>query len=260
MDPPAWLAFLDELAGRADRIALDLFRSSTLKVDAKPDSSPVSEADKRIEEMVRSESAARYPGLGVFGEEEGEDRGDSDARLIVDPIDATRNFVRGIPIFATLLAIEVNRQIVAGVVSAPALGSRWRASLGGGAFLDDERIRVSAVERLRDAQLFHGDLVGSAEPPPRGRLRRFVDRVERGRGFGDFFQHVLVAQGCGEAAVDPVVSPWDAAPLLLIVEEAGGRATSLEGDRTIYAGSLVTSNGHVHDDVLALLAPPTTTD
>jgi histidinol-phosphatase len=253
MTPRDWLAFLEELAGRADRIALDFFRSSTLEVDAKADSSPVSEADKRIEAMVRSESAARHPGLGVFGEEEGEEVGDSGARLIVDPIDATRNFIRGIPIFATLLAIESDGEIVAGVVSAPALGSRWRASLGNGAFLGKDRIHVSTVERLRDAQLFHGDVVGSSEALPPERLSRFVGRVERGRGFGDFFQHVLVAQGCGEVAVDPVVSPWDAAPIPLILEEAGGRATSLEGDRTIYAGSLVTSNGILHEETLRRL-------
>ena len=253
MNETDWLTFLEYLAGRADRIAMDFYRSSTLQVSAKSDSSPVSEADRRIEAMVRSEAAERHPGLAVFGEEEGEDEGESGTRLIVDPIDATRNFVRGIPIFATLLAIESDGEIVAGVVSAPALGSRWRASLGRGAFLGTERLRVSSIRSLEDAQLFHGDLVGRSETHPPNRLAGFAHRVARGRGVGDFFQHVLVAQGAGEAAVDPVVSPWDVAPLLLILEEAGGRATSLEGARTIYAGSLVTSNGTLHDEVLRRL-------
>jgi histidinol-phosphatase len=254
MNPTDWLAFLEELAGEADRIALNFFRSSALQVEAKPDLSPVSEADKKIEAVVRSVAAKRHPGLGFLGEEEGEEVGRASSRLIIDPIDATRNFVRGIPIFATLLAIETDGEIVAGVVSAPALGSRWRASLNHGAFLNERRIHVSTVERLEDAQLFHGDVLGSCEAHPPHRLAPFVDEVERARGFGDFFQHVLVAQGCGEAAVDPVVFPWDVAPILLILEEAGGRATSMEGDRTIYAGSLVTSNGVLHEETLRRLA------
>lgn len=250
-----WLAFLDEVADRADEIAMELFRSLDLRVETKSDLSPVSEADRRIEALARAIASDRHPGLGVFGEEEGDESGSSDSRLIIDPIDATFNYVRGIPIFATLLAIESDGELQAGVVSAPGLGARWRAALGDGAFLWTERIRVSSVARVSDAQVFHGDVVGIRETHPPPELDALVGRVARGRGFGDFLQHVLVAQGSGEAAIDPALSPWDAAPLLLILEEAGGRATAMNGERTIYGGSLVTSNGMLHDELLGLLRP-----
>ena len=250
-----WLAFLDLLADEADQIALEHFRSSRLHVETKPDLTPVSEADQRIEAAVRSVVAQQHPGLGVLGEEEGEDLGDRDSRLIIDPIDGTFNYVRGIPIFATLLAIESLGDLVAGVVSAPALGARWRAARGVGAFLWAEPIRVSAVPSLSEAQVFHGDVVGAREVHPPPQLRALIGQVARGRGFGDFLQHVLVAQGSGEAAIDPELKPWDAAPLLLILEEAGGRATTMSGQRTIYGGSLVTSNGLLHEELLRLLNP-----
>lgn len=255
MRPNDWLRFLDALADRADEIALDLFRSATLRVEIKADRTPVSEADRRIETMARTLAADRHPGLGVFGEEEGEDPGSSETRLIIDPIDATFNFVRGIPVFATLLAIESDGELTAGVVSAPALEARWRAARGAGAFLGAERIRVSTVSRIGESQVFHGDVAGTRETLPPRQAGALVGRVARARGFGDFLQHVLVAQGSGEAALDPALSPWDAAPLLLIVEEAGGRATTMTGERTIYGGSLVTSNGLLHEEFLQVLRP-----
>lgn len=250
-----WLRFLDALADRADEIALDLFRSPTLRVDIKADRTPVSEADRRIEAMARTLATDRHPGLGVFGEEEGEDPGSHGARLIIDPIDATFNFVRGIPVFATLLAIESEGELEAGVVSAPALGARWRAARGAGAFLGAERVRVSKVARIDESQVFHGDVVGTRETHPPRQTGALVGRVARARGFGDFLQHVFVAQGSGEAALDPALSPWDAAPLLLIIEEAGGRATTVTGERTIYGGSLLTSNGLLHEEFLQVLRP-----
>jgi histidinol-phosphatase len=244
------------LADRADEIALGLFRKKRLKVAAKPDRSPVTEADEAIEATVRALTGQRHPELGLLGEEHGAAAGTSGARLIVDPIDATRNFVRGIPVFATLLAIEAGDEVVAGVVSAPALGVRWHAARGAGAFRGTERLAVSRVPRLEQAVLFHGNL-GSGETGPPPGLLALVHHVDRTRGFGDFYQHMLVAEGAGEIGVDPGMKPWDIAPLQVIVEEAGGRATALSGQRSIYAGSLVTSNGLLHQAILDRLTTPT---
>jgi histidinol-phosphatase len=251
--PTDWLPLLEEIADGADATALHWFRHPELRVTEKSDLSPVSEADEAIERLARDIIARTHPQLGILGEEQGETSPASAARLIIDPIDATRNFVRGIPVFATLLAIEVDGEIEAGVVSAPALGRRWRAARGAGAWAGDCRMMVSTVSTVEDAQLFHGNLRArseGAEPPG---LESLMGRVERTRGFGDFYQHALVAEGAGEIAVDPLMFAWDVAPLLVIVEEAGGRATTLEGERTIYGGSLITTNGIMHDEVLRSL-------
>jgi histidinol-phosphatase len=173
--------------------------------------------------------------------------------LIIDPIDATRNFVRGIPIFATLLAIEQESEIVAGLVSAPALSARWSAARGSGAFAGSRPIRVSRVSDLARSQIFHGSLGGAeAKRLPPG-LPTLIRATERQRGLGDFYQHVLVAEGAGEVAIDPVMFPWDIAALQVIVEEAGGRATTLQGERSVYGGSLVCSNGLLHEEALRIL-------
>ena len=252
--PPAhWLPFLTELADRADDIALRSFRSKGLRVEDKPDLSPVTEADLAIEAMVRALARERYPDLGVLGEEEGETGGVAAARLIIDPIDGTRNFARGIPVFGTLLAIEERGDVVAGVASAPALGTRWHAARGSGAFRDGQRLAVSGIGQLRHALLFHGNL-GPGEAGPAPGILSLIRRVDRTRGFGDFYQHMLVAEGAGEIGIDPVMQPWDVAALQVIVEEAGGCATALNGERSIYAGSLVTSNGPLHREALDILA------
>src|SRR3989475_2634370 len=226
-------------ADRADEIALHFFRNPGLQVDTKPDLSPVTEADQAIEAMARRLVRDTHPALGVLGEEGGEAAGTAEARLIVDPIDGTRNFVRGIPVFATLLAIETGGEVVAGVASAPALGARWHAARGSGAFRDGQRMTVSRIASLERAMLFHGNLGPGEGGPPPG-IVGLIARVERTRGFGDFYQHMLVAEGAGEIAVDPVMHPWDIAALQVIVEEAGGRATSLRGERSVYATRLLT--------------------
>ncbi len=253
-----WLPFLSEAADRADEISTRLFRSRDLRVDQKPDKSLVTEADLAVEEAARELVAQRHPELGVFGEEQGEDGGSGDARLIIDPIDATANFARGIPVFSTLLAIEEAGEIAAGFVTAPALGSRWWAARGDGAYTTSRGgvrrlLAVSAVRELEHAQLFHGSLAGVEGTPLNPRIIELAKRTHRQRGFGDFYQHMLVAEGCGEIAIDPIVNPWDVAALLVIVEEAGGRATDRNGERSIYEGSLVTSNGWLHDTVLEAL-------
>ena len=255
MSPADWLPFLTELTDRADEIARRWFRAAGLRVAEKPDLSPVTAADQAIEAMARRLVRANHPELGVLGEEEGDAPGTAETRLIIDPIDGTRNFVRGIPVFATLVAIETGGEVVAGVASAPALAARWHAARGGGAFRDGRRIMVSRIEWLEQAMLFHGNLgPGEAGPPPG--IAGLIARVERTRGFGDFYQHMLVAEGAGEIAVDPVMHPWDIAALQVIVEEAGGRATGLGGERSIVAGSLVTSNGLLHESALRALAQP----
>jgi histidinol-phosphatase len=254
MPPADWLPFLSDLADRADQVALRWFRAAGLRVAEKPDLSPVTEADQAIEAMARTLVRERHPELGVLGEEQGAAAGTAATRLIIDPIDGTRNFVRGIPVFATLLAIESDGEVVAGVASAPALGARWHAARGSGAFRDGRRIMVSRIGSLERAMLFHGNLgPGEAGPPPG--IEGLIARVERTRGFGDFYQHMLVAEGAGEIAVDPVMHPWDIAALQVIVEEAGGRATSLSGERSTYATSLVTSNGLLQDAILEILRP-----
>jgi histidinol-phosphatase len=252
MEYETWQDLLTQVAGVADGIALRYFRSAALQVEHKADGSPATRADREIEQAARGIVGDGYPGLGVLGEEYGETHGAGAARLIIDPIDATHNFVRGIPIFATLLAIEEKGEIVAGVVSAPALGTRWSAIRGGGAYRNGARISVSRVARLEEAQLFHAGL--AAMQTRREAVMALASRVGRSRGFGDFYQDVLVAEGSGEIAVDFGIAPWDVAPLIVIVEEAGGRATSVAGERTIYAGNFVSSNGLLHDAALAALA------
>jgi histidinol-phosphatase len=251
--PPEWLALLTEIADQADKIALHHFRKEDLRVHKKPDMSPVTEADRRIEGMARMLCRSRYPELGICGEEEGETSGSRETRLIVDPIDGTKNFVRGIPIFATLLAIEEGNEIIAGMASAPALRTRWYAARGHGAFRGKHRLTVSAVNRLADAQIHHGGLSAPDGTRPWPHLLTLAKHAGRSRGFGDFYQHLLVAEGAGELAVDPIVYPWDVAALQVIVEEAGGRATTVAGQRSVYGGNLVTSNGLVHDEALRVL-------
>jgi histidinol-phosphatase len=248
-----WLPLLHEAADLADAVALRHFRAAGLHVDAKDDNSPVTIADRGIEETVRRLVRARHPELGVFGEEEGETGAGRATRLIIDPIDGTRNFVRGVPVFATLLAIETEGVVEAGLVSAPALGQRWHAARGAGAWNGSRRLAVSTVADLARAHVFHGSVGGLGEGNPLPGLLTLAGRVERTRGFGDFYQHVLVAEGAGEIAVDPIVRPWDIAPLQVLVEEAGGRATTLGGLRDIGGGSLVSTNGRLHDAALATL-------
>jgi histidinol-phosphatase len=254
-DSQRWLPLLNDIADRADAIALSHFRSGRLRVDDKSDGSPVSEADQAIEAMARDLVTSRAPELGVLGEEEGESKAPSGARLIIDPIDGTRNFVRGVPIFASLLAIEDAGVVVAGVVSAPALSQRWCAARGAGAFAGSRRLCVSDIADLSKSHVFHGDLGGRTEGIVPAGLPALLRSVERTRGFGDFYQHMLVAEGAGEAALDFKMQPWDIAAVKVVVEEAGGRVTTIAGADTIYGGSLMSTNGLVHAAVAAFLAP-----
>ena len=236
------LAFALHLADSADALTMPRFRAPDLHVDTKPDLTPVSDADRTVERALRELVARGRPGEGVYGEEEGDDG--TETRWIVDPIDGTRNFLRGIPVWATLVALERDGRVVCGVASAPALGRRWWASAGEGAWCDGERIRVSAVAALADATVsctYARDLAA------------VETRVWHARGLGDFWQHVLVAEGAVDAAIDAELKLWDYTALALIVEEAGGRTTALDGAAPRPGEQFVSSNGSVHDELLAAI-------
>jgi histidinol-phosphatase len=238
------LVFAFALADAADAVTTGRFRASDLQVETKPDLSPVSEADRAAEEVIRSLVAGR--GEGVLGEEFGDDGGD--AKWIVDPIDGTTNYVRGIPVWATLLALEREGEVVASLVSAPILGRRWWAARGEGAFADGSPCRVSAIARVEDATVSFT----SARRMPAG-WSELVQRAWANRGFGDFWQHCLVAEGALDVACDRVMNVWDYAPVRLIVEEAGGRCTTFEGGAPHPGGSFVTTNGVLHAEAVSLL-------
>jgi histidinol-phosphatase len=242
----------------ADAITLERYLAEDLAVETKPDLTPVTEADHAVEQALRDRLAEMHPGDSILGEEFGSTSApDSRRRWIVDPIDGTKNYVRGIPVWATLLALEEDDEIVVGVVSAPALRRRWWAARGQGAFVEDglsdgpRQIHVSAVHELGDAQLcFPGlDHWGTRLDG----LVKLAGSCWRSSGFGDFWAYMLVAEGAAEIACEPIVSLWDLAPLLVIVEEAGGRFTDLGGVRTASGGDAIASNATLHDAALALV-------
>jgi len=241
------LTFAFTLADAADAITTARFRATDLRVETKPDLSPVSEADRAAEEAVRALVAASGRGEGVLGEEFGDDGGDE--KWIVDPIDGTTNYVRGVPVWATLLALEREGVVCASVVSAPALGHRWWAVRGEGAFADGSPCRVSAVSRLEDASVSST----SARRMPAG-WSAIVERAWANRGLGDFWQHCLVAEGALDVACDRVMQVWDYAPVQLVVEEAGGRCTTFAGGVPHEGGSFVATNGLLHEDVVSVLS------
>jgi histidinol-phosphatase len=241
------IAFAHALADAADDITMARFRAADLRVETKPDLTPVSEADRAAEEAIRRLVASSGRGEGVLGEELGDDGGD--AKWIVDPIDGTTNFVRGVPVWATLLALARDGVVELGLVSAPALGRRWWAIRGGGAFAAGARCRVSRVGRIEDAAVS----TTTSRRMPDG-WRTIVQRAWSNRGLGDFWQHCLVAEGSLDVATDgPYMRVWDYSAVRLLVEEAGGRATTFEGEPPADRRSLVTTNGLLHDEVVSLL-------
>jgi histidinol-phosphatase len=257
------LAFALELADLADSISLPRFRASDLVVDTKPDMTPVTEADRAVEQAIRGRVAIERPGDLVLGEEFGSGEAtpseveapSSGCRWIVDPIDGTKNYVRGIPVWATLIALEREGEVTAGLASAPALGRRWWAVRGQGAFADGHPISVSKVERLEDVQLTFGGLRTWRKYGLLDRFLELASRCWRVRGFGDFWMHMLVAEGSADVAVEMEVNLWDLAAPKIIVEEAGGRFTDLSGRATADGGSALSTNGLLHDEALAILRP-----
>ncbi len=241
------LEFAHALADAADAITLARFRALDLHVETKPDLTPVSEADRAAEEAIRALVASSGRGEEVLGEEAGGASGG--ARWIVDPIDGTKSYVRGVPVWATLLALERDGEVCCSLVSAPALGRRWWAERGGGAFADGSRIRVSSVARIEDATIS----LTSPHGMPRG-WDELASRAWAPRGWADFWQHCLVAEGAVDAGCDSVVNLWDFAAVQLIVEEAGGRCSTFDGGVPAHDASFVSSNGLVHDEIVASLS------
>jgi histidinol-phosphatase len=247
------LAFALSLADLADEITIRHFRTRELEVETKADLTPVSVADRAAEEALREAIARERPGEGVVGEEFGEVGSDS-ARWILDPIDGTRHYVRGIPLWATLIALEREGVVVLGVASAPALGVRWWAGRGAGAFANGERVGVSAVKALEEASFSHSGVHSFDKRGYGAALRTLCERAWMERAYGDFWQHVLVAEGRLDFAVEPVVNLWDLAAVQVIVEEAGGRFTDLGGVARPDGGNALSSNGLLHDEVLGILS------
>ena len=248
---------LNEIAEEADAIAMRYFRGDELRVDRKGDGTAVTQADRAVEEMARAKVAASGLPLDVLGEEMGGGDAKSPsaerARMIIDPIDGTEEFSRGIPTFGTLMGIESNGEIVAAMVSAPGLHSRWWAYRGEGAYRDEKRLHVSNVTSLGKAMVFTTGTGPSKNAHDQAKIRALLDAARNSRSFGGFWQHMLVAEGAIEVALDWTSKPWDLAPLGIMVEEAGGRSTNVRGERTIYTGQLVSTNGIIHDEVLAIL-------
>jgi histidinol-phosphatase len=251
------LAFAHRLVDEADAIALHHF-GGALAVTAKPDRTLVTQADTEVETLVRDRIADAYPRHTVAGEEFGVVADGGDGRWIIDPIDATHNFVRGIDVFATLLAFERDGVLELGIVSAPAMGRRWFAARGDGARLralgEERQVHVSSIAKLAEAQITFSTLRGLEQAGLGEGLRRITNAAWRDRGFGDFWGHMLVAQGSAETMIEYGVKPWDMAAPYVVLTEAGGRMTDLEGRDSWTAPNILSSNGPLHDELLALMA------
>jgi histidinol-phosphatase len=248
------LALALRLADAANAITLSRYQAIDLTVTTKPDNTPVTDADKSSEDAIRSLLRAHRPNDGIVGEEFGSEGSDKERYWVIDPIDGTKNFLRGVPTWATLIGLmersaDGSEKVVVGVVSAPALYRRWYASEGGGAFVVvntdlPKRMKVSAISQIEDASISYSDFAGWGD-----RLKPFRSLLEsawRTRGHGDFWSHMLVAEGALEIAVEPQLALWDMAALDIIVREAGGRFTNLDGLDGSHGGNALSTNGALH--------------
>jgi histidinol-phosphatase len=247
------------MADEADALTLDRFGALDLRIETKPDLTPVTDADQSAEELLRGLLAANRPDDAVLGEEFGGTAVFEGRQWVLDPIDGTKNFVRGVPVWSTLIALLEDGVPTVGVVSAPALARRWWAGRGEGAFTsfngDARRISVSGVGSLDSASLSYSDLTTGWEER-RDRFVELTDAVWRVRGYGDFWSYCLLAEGAVDVVAEPEVKIWDLAPLDIVIREAGGRFTNIDGAPGPHGGSAVATNGLLHDDVLARLALP----
>ncbi len=246
------------MADAADDITMRRFKAVDLKIETKPDLTPVSDADRAVEEAIRGTLRRARPRDAVVGEEFGK-TGYGMRSWVIDPIDGTKNYVRGVPVWATLIALMEEGKVVVGVVSAPALGRRWWAARNGGAWTGRNitkatRCQVSGVGRLEDASFSYSSLSGWEEQERLGDVLDLMRSVWRTRAYGDFWSHMMVAEGAVDISAEPELSPWDMAALTVIVEEAGGTCTAVDGTEPLDTGSLVCSNGLLHGEVLKRLA------
>ncbi|HZZ96314.1 MAG TPA: histidinol-phosphatase [Jatrophihabitantaceae bacterium] len=245
------------LADDADVITLDRFAADDLVVESKPDLTPVSDADRAVEAAIRARLAIDRAGDAISGEEFGT-TGSRSRRWVIDPIDGTKNYVRGVPVWATLIALLDDGAPVVGVVSAPALGRRWWASLGDGAWgaalgAEPRRLAVSRVATLSDASLSYSSLAGWTSIGRRDAFLNLMDACWRTRAYGDFWSYMLLAEGVVDLAAEPELSLWDVAALAPIVTEAGGRFTGLDGVDGVHATNVAASNGLLHEALLAAI-------
>jgi histidinol-phosphatase len=253
-----WLELAMAACDEADTLALQHFRRD-LQIETKPDRTFVTQADTAIERLIRTRIGDAFPAHGLVGEEYGSTAGDASIRWYIDPIDGTHNFIRGVPLFGTLLAAERDGELQVAVLSAPALDERWWAYRGGGAWAsrgagEPRRIAVSRVVALDDAQILYGSGTEIKESGLAPGFDALLRDVWRDRGFGDFWGYALVAEGAAEAMVEVGLKSWDAAAPTVLVEEAGGRVTDFDGSRDIEAGTIIASNGRLHDVVRERLA------
>ena len=247
------------LADMADQISISRFRSTDLQITEKPDLTPVSDADRKIEEVIRQHLAKSNPGDGVIGEEFENKISSNNREWILDPIDGTKNYIRGVPIWASLIALRENNEFTCTVVSAPAINRRWYATKGNGAFVSENilgdkksrRLSVSGVSKIADASFAFAEIVkkdhweSNYEP-----FLKLTNEVWRSRGFGDFWAHMLVAEGAVDFTIEPKLALWDMAALYLIVKEAGGSFTNLAGEDGVVGPGAISSNGKLHDELV----------
>ena len=257
------IELLKSLADESDQITMDRYLASDLKIETKPDQTPVTDADRAVETKIRALLTQERPNDLIIGEEFGtpSEIPTSTRYWVIDPIDGTKNFLRGVPIWATLIALvekaENEERVIAGIVSAPALFRRWYAALGFGAFTEVNggpatQIAVSKVQKFADASFAFSDLTGWDQR--RTKLIELMDRAWRIRGIGDFWSHLLVAEGAVDIAAEPKLALWDMAPLSIIVKEAGGQFSDLSGRIGPFGTSGVSSNGALHSEFLGAIS------
>ena len=253
------LEFTHKLADAADKISMARFGAMDLKIETKPDLTPVSDADRSVEEELRKLIANYSPQDSIIGEEFGHDGG-GNREWILDPIDGTKNFVRGVPFWGTLIGLRVDGEMTTGMVSAPALGRRWFGATGLGSFLQtktnsfhsERKLQVSKVAKLEDAYLGYSSQERWEKKSQEEEFEKLLKKVWRARGFGDFIIHMMVAEGSLDLAMEPSLAIWDMAALIPIIREAGGNVTSLNNGDPLIEKSLVTTNGLLHEQTIKL--------
>jgi histidinol-phosphatase len=252
---PEWKSRYDaavDAARRASQLALGYYEAGPA-VEWKHDHSPVTIADRQAEALLRNTLLDSFPGDGFLGEESGDTPSSSGFRWIIDPIDGTRSFVRGVPLWATLVGLEYKGEQIAGIVDVPALGHSYHALRGDGAYRGERRIRVSDVSTLGEAHLFYSSISWFVKAGCLAPFLELARRTQRQRGYGDFYGFVLVAQGSGELMIEHGVHPWDLAALKPVLEEAGGRLTDWQDHPTIDRPDVIASNGRLHAEALRIL-------